>query len=73
MYRDFQYNGSMSKDQELLKAVRSAAKAAEPLRVSLLELGHTLLRRQKEVEERKTRVEEDMKRGSRLTKHRFSL
>ncbi|MGU9992908.1 hypothetical protein [Bordetella avium] len=64
----------MSQDQEkILKAARSAAKAAEPLRLSLLALGNSLLQRQKKVEERKARVEEEMWRGSRVTKHRFSL
>jgi hypothetical protein len=63
----------MRNEKEILKAARAAARAAEPLRLSLLDLGHNLLRRQKEVEERKKRVEEDMKRGSRVTKHRFSL
>lgn len=63
----------MVENPDLVEAARTAAEKAEPLRRSLVDLGRTLLKRQKEIDQKKARIEEDMKRGGRLTKHRFSL
>lgn len=64
----------MSKNlDDLVRATAAAGPAAERLRSSIFEAVSRLAEEHKKTDDAIQRIEEDRKRGARLTKHRFSL
>jgi hypothetical protein len=65
---------SMKKQSEtFVEALLAGESSAERVRDAFRELGQSIVQSQKSLEEKRTKIEREMKDGARVTKHRFHL
>lgn len=57
----------------VIKALTEAKPSLERVRATFLSFGNSIEKHAEQVRLKQQAIEEDSKRGSRLTKHRFSL
>ncbi|MEJ2897707.1 hypothetical protein ACLQ9F_17060 [Bordetella avium] len=57
----------------LLAKLTASKPAVDDARATIRAIGEDLIAKQRALESKKQEIQKDIKRGSRLTKHRFSL